>query len=149
MNIKLNIDTQISNLNKLQNIISKYDNSSIDIYIDNLELETLIINYIKDLVDIDLNKLGFDLDVVIDNSIIHDIKINYLPEEKNEYRLLEQELKIALGNQIVKEEKISSRILLRSMFRDSDYYETENSKLKLVYNNNSYCELKNKIQIRV
>lgn len=148
MNIKLNIDTQISNLNKLQNIINKYDNSSIDIYIDNLELETLIINYVKDLIDVDLKRLGFNLDIVIDNTV-HDIKINYSPEDKNEYKLLEKELKLTLGNQILKNDKLNSRILLRSMFRNSDYYEVENSRLKLVYNNNSYYELKNKIQIRV
>lgn len=151
MNINLNInDIDFSSYNKIYKFLKQNNNdnnSSITVNIDCKELELLIKKYIKKVIDVDIESLGYDLNVCIEDNI--NIRIQYPLDDKNEYILFKNELKNILGNQIInKKDEINSKIMLRTMFINALNINICDSNLKIVYDIDNMNELEN-IQLQI
>lgn len=151
MDISLNVNNL--NFEKCKNIYKAIEkqcknNSLITIDINNKELELLIKTYIKKAVDVDIDSLGYDLNININkNNIL--VNIKYPLEDKNEYDLFKNELKSIFGNQIINnKDEINSKIMLRTLFMNALSFDICNSNLKIIYDIDNLNELENiKLQI--
>ena len=151
MKMKLTIEgLNFDECKSIHKIIEKQckNNSLITIDVDYRELESLIKQYIKNNIDIDMDILNYNLNVDIKKNNIY-IKVDYPAEDKNEYVLFTKELKHLLGNQIINNKsEINSKIMLRTMFIEALRFNISDSNLKITYDIDNLNELENiKLQI--
>lgn len=150
MNIKLNIDNiNMKDYKKICKMLKQQNqNSTItaDLYSD--ELKEIILNFVKQKLDIDIKKLSFDIQVDIKND---DLNIDFiLPEDDDlkEFEMFKKELKHVMGNQIIRNNIINTKVLLRTIFINALTYKIHDSILSIEYLSDGMEELEN-IQLKI
>lgn len=150
MDLKLNIDNiKEKDYKKICAMLKQHIyNSTItaDIYAN--ELKNIVVNFIKDKLDIDINKLSFDLQVIIDED---SLSIDFiLPDDDDlvEFDMFKKEMKHAMGNHIIRDNKINTKVLLRTIFCNALSYSVHDSRLIVEYLSDGIEEL-DSIQIKI